>query len=78
VTPVTRAAQNALRRLWVDNGIEPELGTIDHWSLEYAREVYGIVGTAKECGVPLEIIVELLIGMGVWDPDLSEQQWEPS
>lgn len=76
--PITRAAQNALRRLWVDNGITPELGTIDHWSLAYAREVYSLVGTAKECDVPLETIVELLIGMGVWDTDLIEQQWEPS
>lgn len=78
MTPITRAAANAIRRLWVDNDLTPELGTIDHWSLAYAREVYGLVGTAKECGVPLEDIVELLIGMGVWDPDLSEQQWEPS
>ena len=84
-TPVTPAAKQYLGILW--RRLELPETSFDHWSLEFAREVFEIAKMyekpwmAEACTLrgmePEDELLVVLDENGVFDEDQTRQQWVP-
>lgn len=84
-TAMTPAAKNNLSRVWLAAGLPEQ--SFDHWSVEFAREIYEIIAmyqTAalfEACGLrnvdPADELLLVLDENGCFDEDETAQQWVP-
>lgn len=75
-TPMEKRAVAAFIQLWRRFDL-PDKPDFEHWSVEYAREVWDLVTDAPKQGIDKETVVQLLTTMDVWDPEPTKQQWVP-
>jgi hypothetical protein len=73
-TPASPAAKQYLTHAWAIRHLAPT--SFEHWSLDYARDVYEIIAIYAEHDP--NNLVRALTEVGVWDPDTHVQQWEPT
>jgi len=71
-TPATPAAKQYLELAWQE--LKLPATSFDHWSLDYARDVYEILRICSR-EVARVRLIEILNTVEVWDPDTTKQQW---
>lgn len=75
-TPMEKRAVASFVQLWRRFDL-PNKPDFEHWSVEYAREVWELVTESPKVGIDKDTLIQLLTTMDVWDPEPTKQQWVP-